>query len=394
MEVVRALLRSDLRRRWRAWGALALLVGLLGGVAMASVAGYRRTSSAMDRFLAYHRPPNAFAEGRLDADDLAALPGVELVAGGDYMLMLPMEDGVARPDLLGKVSPFTYDSPESFRAAYRPIVVAGRLADPDRADEVMVDEEMADLFDLGPGDRFQMQGYGMEQVEELFDTIGALEPTGETFDLVVAGVIRSPQDVLERPIVPDVVHLGSAEVHLGRAFHQAHWRVDVPSLGVLFGADGMGGGEDIAGFELVVDADEVSRTELSDAVRELDPDAEVALTPSDAAQAGAEADRSIRVQALALLAFGALVAVGGGFLISQAIGRLGAGSPGEDEQLLAIGVDRRTTALVAVIRACGVAVIAAVLAVVLAVALSALTPVGTARRAEVDPGIAVDGAVL
>jgi hypothetical protein len=394
MEVVRALLRSDLRRRWRAWAALALLVALVGGVAMASVAGYRRTSSAMDRFLAYHRPPNAFAEGRLDADDLAALPGVELVAGGDYMLMLPMEDGVARPDLLGKVSPFTYDSPDSFRAAYRPIIVDGRLADPDRADEVMVDEEMADLFDVGPSDRFQMQGYGMEQIEDLFDTIGELAPTGEVFDLVVAGVIRSPQDVLQRPIVPDVVHLGSAEVHLGRAFHEAHWRVDVPSLGVLFGDDGTGGGEGIAGFELVVDTDEVTRTALSDAVRELDPEAEVALTPSDAAQAGAEADRSIRLQALALLAFGILVAVGGGFLVSQAIGRLGAGSPGEDEQLLAIGVDRRTTGVVAVIRAAGAGLAAALLAVALAAALSALTPVGTARRAEIDPGIAVDGAVL
>jgi ABC-type lipoprotein release transport system permease subunit len=394
MEVVRALLRADLRRRWPSWVALAILVGVVGGVALASVAGYRRTSTAMDRFLAYHRAPNAFAEGRLRAADLAAIPGVESVSGGDYMLLLPVQDGEPQPDLLGKVSPFTYDSPDAFRAAYRPIVVAGRLADPDRADEVVVDEEMADLFDLVPGDRFQMQAYGMDQIEELFDTIGELVPTGEVIDLVVAGVIRSPQDVLQRPVVPDVVHLGSAEVHLGRAFHRAHWRVDIPSLGVLFGDDGTGGGEGIAGYELLVDVGELTRAELTDAVRALDPDAEVALTPSDAAQAGREADRSIRLQALALLAFGVLVAVGGGLLASQAIARLGAGIPGEDERLLALGVDARTTRLVAVVRATGVGLVAVCLAVAVAVLLSGLAPVGTARRAEIDPGIQVDAWVL
>ena len=98
MEVVRALLRSDLRRRWRAWAALALLVALVGGVAMASVAGYRRTSSAMDRFLAYHRPPNAFVEGRLDD---VIVRGGENMSPGEIEDVLRAHPAVADVAVLG-----------------------------------------------------------------------------------------------------------------------------------------------------------------------------------------------------------------------------------------------------------------------------------------------------
>ena len=44
-------LRIELRARWRAWPALALIVGLTGGAVLALAAGARRTDSSYRRFL-------------------------------------------------------------------------------------------------------------------------------------------------------------------------------------------------------------------------------------------------------------------------------------------------------------------------------------------------------
>src|SRR5437588_3861895 len=52
--------RSELRAGKRSIVALAILLGVLGAVAMAAGAGARRTGSAYDRFLAATTPPDAF----------------------------------------------------------------------------------------------------------------------------------------------------------------------------------------------------------------------------------------------------------------------------------------------------------------------------------------------
>ena len=44
-------LRVELRTRWRAWVAVAFLIGVGGGVVLTTAAGARRTGSAYARFL-------------------------------------------------------------------------------------------------------------------------------------------------------------------------------------------------------------------------------------------------------------------------------------------------------------------------------------------------------
>jgi len=51
-------LRAGLRRRWRAWLSIALLVGAFSGVVMAAAAGARRTDSAYPRLVAWSKPPD------------------------------------------------------------------------------------------------------------------------------------------------------------------------------------------------------------------------------------------------------------------------------------------------------------------------------------------------
>ncbi len=86
MAVVWFRLRAVGRQRWRAWLALALLVGLGGGIVLGALAGARRTDSAYGRFL---KEVNAF-DVALAGEDLEAvrrLPQVADVAGNDVLLM-------------------------------------------------------------------------------------------------------------------------------------------------------------------------------------------------------------------------------------------------------------------------------------------------------------------
>jgi ABC-type lipoprotein release transport system permease subunit len=289
------------------------------------------------------------------------------------------------------VSPFAFDDPSVFADVDRPILVDGELADPTAAEEVTVDEEMAADYDLRPGDTLRMQGYSFDQVDQLYEGIGSLPPEGDRFDLTVTGIVRAPQDVVPLPDVPDVVYLGSAEVHLGQAFHDAHRGVDVPSLGFLFGdVEGPGA----SSFELLVDFSETSEDDLKEAVRAVDPEAFFDFSGGDALRARSEAQRSIRLQAGMLLAFGTVVALGGLVLLLQAIRRQLELDRREQRSLAACGADRRTAAALAAVKGALLALVVVPVAGVVAVALSPLTPVGHARRAEVDPGLHVDWRVL
>lgn len=392
MDAIRVLLVADARQRWRSWLALVLLVAAVGGVTMASAAGWRRTTTAMDRFIEYHRPFNAYVEGDLEREDVLALDGMVAVQGGDYFLLVPLDaDGTPHPELLGKISPFSYDDPGTFRSAVRPIVVAGRLSDPLVEREVVVDEELAELYDLAPGSPFVMRAYGLEQAEDLFDNLGSLAPTGETFTFTVTGIIRSPQDVQRHQDVPDVVYLGSSEVHLGPAFDAAHRGVDVASLGWLFG-DLQGPGADQ--YELRVDLTRTSRAALEAAVAELDADASVAFGAGDAQTAADEASRRIRLQSSLLLAFGAVVGAGGLVLVLQALRRQLEDDVAVHQAMQVLGMDRRTRVRMSLVKGSVAALCAATGAVGIALALSPLAPVGDARRAEIDPGLHADPMVL
>lgn len=388
MGLILALVRSDLRRRWRSWSVLVVVTGLVAGATIAAVAGWSRTNSAMDRFIEFNRPVNGYVSARADRTDLAAIDGVEVVAGGDYFLLVPVDDaGRSRPEHLGYVSPFSSDVPENFVSVDRPIIVSGRLADPSEELEVMVDEEMADLYDLSAGDSLTMQGYGVDQIEHLFENIGSLPPTGPTFEFTVTGIVRSPQDVVSYQRVPDVVYLGSAEVRLGPAFDAAHRNEDVPSLGALFGD---GGAEGSTGYEIRVDFSRTTRQEVIAAVRALDPEAFVDFSGNDATRARREAERAIGLQATMLLALGALVGLGGAVLVAQGLRRQLELDRASQRSLAALGATRSGALGVAAVKGGLFALASVALAAGVAIALSPLTPVGHARRAEIDPGLSVD----
>lgn len=75
-------------RRWGGYLTLALLIGLIGGIAMGSVAAARRTQSSYATFLAATNPSDLGLSGQGPnlTRELARLPGVQRVEAALYSL--------------------------------------------------------------------------------------------------------------------------------------------------------------------------------------------------------------------------------------------------------------------------------------------------------------------
>jgi len=80
---VRIRFRAELRSRWRAWLALALMAGAAGGVVVALAAGAHRTQTALHRYYvathaadAYVDPGFGFGEESLNLGRIERLPQV------------------------------------------------------------------------------------------------------------------------------------------------------------------------------------------------------------------------------------------------------------------------------------------------------------------------------
>src|SRR5207237_7923092 len=146
---VRTRLRAELRARWKAWGAIALLIGLAGGVVLTTAAGARRTDTAYGRFLRWSRaadilvsPQNTGLTGYYDA--LRRLPGVATFGTVAGINLAPVGRGQIAPTVAGTDDVFG-------TAVERPKVVAGRMYNPRRPDEALVDHLLARRLRVGVG---------------------------------------------------------------------------------------------------------------------------------------------------------------------------------------------------------------------------------------------------
>ena len=75
MGAVRLVFHAELRRRWRSWPAIAVLISVVARFVLAATAGGRRTASAFPRFVAAHGL-DAVVYATRPVSKLAKLPGV------------------------------------------------------------------------------------------------------------------------------------------------------------------------------------------------------------------------------------------------------------------------------------------------------------------------------
>jgi hypothetical protein len=267
----------------------------------------------------------------------------------------------------------------------RPIVVAGRLADERRADEAVVDEELATRRHLGVGSRWRVGAYTAGQLEQAAGETST-PPAGPVVDLRVVGIVRHPFDLLPAVTGQDNLYVNRGDLFLTPAYWQRH-------------------GPDLAGYGVVMvvalDRGPADLARLTADVRRLfGPGARVQPVRPDEGVTGATLGtipglrRAIRLEAGALLAFAALAAIAALLLAGQSLGRQVFLESVDYPTLRAVGMARGQLVAVALVRAAVIGVGGAAVALAVAVALSPLTPIGLARRAELDPGVSVDWTVL
>ncbi len=369
--------RSHLRLRWRTVLALAMIFGLVAGVALTAAAGARRTATAYPRLLRWSRAsdvlvlPGCVGFGGF-YQALGRLPQVaSMWTGVVYEMALPPAAGPAPPQVDVVASP---DGKLGF-ATDRVKVVAGRLFDPANPAAVMVDEQLAARDHLRPGSTLRLAGIPSSPKACRPRRGRAPAPRRGPAPLTfhVSAIVT-----FDDLVVPGPGMTGAPRVLLTPAF----WRS---------GAGQPYGPGDYAGVRLRRGVSFAAFARAADRVARRHH-----ITVSLIRRAGqvAATELAIRPEAVALLAFALLA-----FLIvlavaAQLLSRQLSADAADLTSLHALGLSRARLAAVSLARLAAVTCPGAVLAVGVAIAASPLMPIGPARLAESAPGVEVNLAFL
>jgi hypothetical protein len=370
-------LKSELRRTWRGLLALVLITAAFGGVVLVALAGARRTDSAVTRFLDYSGP----LDGQVSADPatfpaIAALPEVAYWSTGGLFLAGPTDaSGSPVGGGPGEVLVWAITGGRAGRV----IIVHGRVPNPSRAGEAAVNESAALALHVHVGSVIHLRGYSPNQMDAVLSgTGGRVNPVVPMPDVTVVGIIRQPTDVAVYPTPSDITFLGNGGIFVGRAFFEQTFRTVANFTGISFKLKH--GLADLPAF-------------TADVHRVAGQDAQVEAG-SDAQTAAVAARRGTSLEGFALVLFGGIAALSLLIVVGQNIARQTYVASDDYPTLRALGVSRSQLFALALARGSFVAVSGMLLAIPIAYLLSAFTPIGLARRAEIAQGFNFDAAVL
>jgi len=356
LTVAWVFLRAELRRRWRAWLSLALLAAAFAGVTTAAAAGARRTDSAYPRLLAWSKAPHMLIVSGYSPSlaplPRAALPRMPQVTAVGYV----REIGLVAPHDINLLAPEDNQIPGSL---WKRKIVAGRLADPARSDEVNVSFMVAQARHLRPGDTLRVV---------LETARGKPVP----FAFRVAGIEAAAAEF------PPQTDTGPGHVWATLAFWRTH-RTEVFETFPQAVLRLRHGSADVTAVQR-----ELTRLAHGKIPGVGDP---------LAAQL-ANTEHSIHLQAVALWLLAGILGAIGVLVLGQILARLSFTESSDYAALRALGTSRRQLMAIGVGRAAAIGTAAAGLTVALAFALSPLLPVGLAGVAEPHPGLDADGWVL
>ena len=352
-----------------------MLAGLTGGFAMASLAGARRTDTALARLRAETNAADAVVfssqVGATHPDwaPLRAQSEIKDVAVWDLVF------GNLAGDPNGLL--FAPDDEQDLQSIAKPVVVSGRLWSPDATDEIVIDENTTKASEanckqapptscsIRIGSTIDFQPFGADQQDSAFG--GAAEgPHGPKIMLKVVGVVRTINQFLFVP---------NGQAFLSPAFVKANRDK------VL----------------LLENADVQLRNGAAD-MPALQRDMNALVAPGapvlDLHAVSRRVDTTLSVERTALLLLALVVAIAGGLLVAQALVR-SAGTIGDDALVLrAFGMTRAQLVGATVAVHVVTAGVAAAVGVVGAVVGSQWLPVGLGRRIDPDVGVHADLTVL
>lgn len=388
LALVRYRFGPTLRRRWGGFVALALLIALVGGLALSTIAGARRTESSYPTFLASTNPSNLSlgtgiynpALGYTTGYDgaiikrIAALPGVTHVASYTGLLAAPLEpDGRPNPTLANSNVTFNVLGPVGglYFDMDRVSLEAGRMADPNNPHEIMATASAARIGGLHLGQPVPWGVVTNAQSSAL--NSGTSPALAARIDLTLVGIVDFNYAVVQDDAdVPNDTAVVTTPA-FARQFRDCCGGYTVTSLQLRHGAAAVPTVER-----------EIERVIPSN-------------LPFDAYDPTVEATKalhSVKPEAIALGVFGVVAALATLLIAVQLIGRQLRSWTPEERVLRSLGADRSMILLDALVGVIASVVVGAIGAGVVAVGLSPLFPLGPVRPVYPYGGVSFDWAVL
>ncbi len=381
--VALAYWRSTLRASWRQILALALVAGLLGGVALGALAGARRTASAYDRYLTSINASNVFVNvpGQIPGVTPAALiaqitslPGV--VSGAAYAGLngLPVIHGRADDNFLDNSVNGSLDG--LYFHQDRATVLAGQLPPEASATTVVLTSGIAQRFGASVGSTVSYQFRALDDQGQ---------PAGPAFtrSYRVAAIIEVPPALTDESDIADgsILPPGATRPLLSTYFYAwvglrlAQGPAGIPGLQQQLAALSdrlekqyeQRTGQKVAGPVFSINRTDVIHNQVQQA---------------------------IKPEAVALSVFGAIAALALLVLVGQGLVQMVSRSAPDLAVLRALGATRGQAAATAALPGALSVLSGVALAVAAAVALSPLAPVGPVRRYDPVRGFSADALVL
>lgn len=364
-------LRAGLRLRWRALLGLAVLLGLMGGIALTAAAGARRTDTAYQRLLQQSNASDLLVSSARSGFDgyFTALTGLRQVASMSTTAYLDMT--VQAPGGPPDTNVVVQASPDGAAglSVDRVKVVSGRpfnTADP-RA--VMIDQALAARERLRPGSTLRMIGYPQKNGSADFAHAAHL-------DFVVSAVV-----VFDDQVVPATREIAVPTALLSPAFART------PAARSF----NPGGGS----ANVVLRPGTNTAATFTEKARTLAARYQIGgVQIVNLATNVAATERAIRPETVALAIFAALAGLIALAVIAQLLSRQLVLDAAAFPVLRALGMTRARLAALSLVQVAAVTAAGATIAVAVAISLSPLMPIGPARLAEPSPGIEVNLAIL
>ena len=383
--------RACFRQRLTSLVTMVLLIGAIGGLALASVAGARRTESSFPTYLASTNPSLVGVFTRYDdpglgvntgydpliQKEVARLPLVTRLTSGiifDGNINLPAIKGTRSNVLAGETPPtFIGSFDGEFSKVDRVSLVKGRLADPNRPGEAVMNVQAANEMGLKIGSVIQIPVYTDAQTRSARSDSKLPKP------FLVASVKMVGEVALSNNIVEsDFDALGSATV------------IFSPALTRLLSTNCATGTE----TWLQLRGGNRSVKRVISEVLHVDPIANSFGGDQLTSSFVPAVQQAIEPEAIALAVFGGIAGLSVVLIIALMIGRFLRVEAEGTGTLRALGASRRTMRSDQLIGVFGAIFVGGLTAVATAFGLSSLSPIGPVRPVYPHRGVTFDWTVL
>ena len=373
MRITLTWLRLEVRRRWRSLIVLALLVALATATVLTAAAGARRGYTAYDRLWAVTLPATVTVLPNQPGFDWAKLRALPEVAA---LSEFPVTFGYALDCCPGASTGFPPADDQFTTTIERPVMIAGRLFNPDRVDEVVVTPQFAAAFGKGVGSTLTLRLATPRQLTPDYDGSSG-PPRGPRIVARIVGVGRSPLGSV------NVDGPGTKGGVLASPALFRHYRANIMGTS---GQTYINAFVRLKGGEAAIPA---FRADLARVTGQSNID-----VWNNREFFGDPVVRVIRYESACLLAFAVAALVAALFLIGQSVARFTSATMADLQVLQAVGLTPRQAVASAAAPPTLAAAAGATLGVAAAIVASRWMPIGAAAYSEPHPGVDADWLIL